>query len=108
MPDMIIRKTRHREIRMIVPVLEPDPHAPLPVLCFRGRFLEVLREELLLGVEVVGCALYLLFTESVFVIESQGMGKGRGEEGRRLRETLERRGDVRHQSKYPRAHPSTS
>ena len=57
MPNMIIRETRHREIRMIVALLKPDPHAPFPALCFRGRFLEIFGEKLVLGVEVVCCAL---------------------------------------------------
>ena len=53
MPHMIIRKTRHREIAVIVPILHSQVHLPLPL----GSFHEVLRQELALLVEVVGCTL---------------------------------------------------
>ena len=38
MRDMIIRKRSHREIAMIVPILQPHIHLPLPL----GRFDKVL------------------------------------------------------------------
>lgn len=58
MPHMIIRKARHREIAMIIPLLEPDPHTAIAFL--RRRLLEVLGEQLVLVVEVVGRALSII------------------------------------------------
>ena len=53
MPDVIVRKRRHCEITVIVPVLPPHVHFALA----RGRFDKVLGEQLALFVEVVVCAL---------------------------------------------------
>lgn len=40
MPHVIIRESRHREIAVVVSLLEPDPHSPsLSVLC--GSLLEL-------------------------------------------------------------------
>lgn len=50
---MIVGKGGHGEITMVVTLLPPDIHFPLPP----RRFLEVLRQELTLLVEIVGCAL---------------------------------------------------
>lgn len=55
MPHMIIRKRCHREITMIIPLLEPNPYTTIALL--RRRLLEILREQLALVVEIVGCAL---------------------------------------------------
>ena len=54
MPDMIVRKRRHGEITVIVPVLPPHVHFALAL----GRFDKVLGEQLALFVEVVVCALF--------------------------------------------------
>ena len=53
MPHVIVRKRRHREITVIVPVLPPHVHFALA----RGRFDKVLGEQLALFVEVVVRAL---------------------------------------------------
>ena len=55
MPNMIIRKRRHREITMIVPILPSHIHFPLPL----SRLDEVLGQELSLFVEIVACALFI-------------------------------------------------
>ena len=55
MPDVIVRKRRHCEITMIVPVLPPHIHFSFAL----GRFDEVFGEELALFVEVVVCALFV-------------------------------------------------
>ena len=53
MPHVVVRKRRHREITVIVPVLPPHVHFAFA----RGRFDKVLGEQLALFVEVVVCAL---------------------------------------------------
>lgn len=54
MIDMIVRERSHREIAMIISVLKPQMHLPLPL----GRLDKVLRQQLPLLVEIVGGALY--------------------------------------------------
>ena len=69
MPDMIVRKRRHGEITVIVPVLPSHVHFALAL----GRFEEVLREQLALFVEVVVCALifFVCVSERVTSIEKR-------------------------------------
>ncbi len=51
---MIIRKCSHRKIAMIVSILKPQIHPPLPL----GRLDKVLRQQLALLVKIVGGALF--------------------------------------------------
>lgn len=55
MPDMVLGKRRDEEITMVVAFVFPEfDSASHP----QGGFFEILREELVLLVEVVGCALW--------------------------------------------------
>lgn len=55
MVHVIVGKSRHGEVAVIVPVLPPDVHSAL-ALC---RFLEVLRQQLPLLVEIICRALFV-------------------------------------------------
>lgn len=60
-PNVIVRKRRHCEITMIVPVLPPHIHLALPP----GRFDKVLGQELALFVEIVARALFASTTGTI-------------------------------------------
>lgn len=66
---MIVRKSSHREITMIIPVLKPDVH--FPFLPFFGRFDKVLGQELGLFVEIVVCALLRFIPVGISEMSSQ-------------------------------------
>ena len=95
MPHMIIGKTRHREIAVIITILPPQIHLALPLRCFH----KILRQELTLFVEIVRCA--LLYSLSISVVHSKRdhtcEPKQRGRDVKHLQ----------HQSKYPISPPST-
>ena len=57
MIHVVVRERRDREVAVVVPFLVADQER-LVVAGFFGRGGEVLREELALLVEVVGCALW--------------------------------------------------
>lgn len=110
MPHMIIRKRRHREITMIIPLLEPNPYTTISLL--RRRLLEILGEQLALVVEVVGCALPIIINitspegqspiaSETLAWETVGHETGRREGGRGA-------ADVPHRSVCQGVHDSIS
>lgn len=54
MINVIIRKRSHREIAMVISILEPQINLPLPL----GRLNKVLRQQLALLVEIVRGTLF--------------------------------------------------